>query len=87
MSRVGREQEKEFPREIRHGERTMQLEVGRKHPMLFKLTLGVWLASTLIFFYFFIFDSSKEGKKQKSGGERPSPPGPHVEESSTLPPP
>jgi hypothetical protein len=40
--------------------------------MLFKLTLGVWLVSTLIFFYFFIFDSSKEGEQPKSERGRSS---------------
>jgi len=38
--------------------------------MVFKLTLGVWLISTLIFFYFFIFDSSKEGEPSKSRSRR-----------------
>jgi len=42
--------------------------------MLFKLTLGVWLVSTLIFFYFFIFDSSKEGEKPKSRSRHQSHP-------------
>ena len=38
--------------------------------MFFKVTLGVWLISTLIFFYFFIFDSSKESDTSRAPGAR-----------------
>jgi hypothetical protein len=42
--------------------------------MFFKVTLGVWLISTLIFFYFFIFDSSKESDASRARGARDVPP-------------
>ena len=38
--------------------------------MFVKLTIGLWLVSTLIFFYFFIFDSTKDGE----GAELRKPP-------------
>ena len=38
--------------------------------MFFKVTLGVWLISTLIFFYFFIFDSSKESDASRAADGR-----------------
>lgn len=41
--------------------------------MFFKVTLGVWLISTLIFFYFFIFDSSKESDTSRAPAARPDP--------------
>ena len=42
--------------------------------MIVKLTLGVWLVSTLIFFYFFIFDSSRERESTRSRSKHQGPP-------------
>ena len=43
--------------------------------MFLKVTIGVWLVSTLVFFYFFIFDASKESESsrinRRRGASRP----------------
>ena len=42
----------------------------REQNMFLKVTIGVWLISTLVFFYFFIFDASKESETSRIDRER-----------------